>query len=159
MDEVRYKLTVLGMAVRHYEESLEAEVQARWMYEMKHLCTPADEQAAYMQLRGMEEKKKAARDVLLQLTGLTSVDAARDAYLDLLTTYNLWGSLAESFRIQQSRRSVGLSPLPPHAATEAPGEQLEEIMVHRAAEDARMEAQRITLSAPSQITLLSGSVR
>jgi hypothetical protein len=106
MNEVRYKLLVLGKNVSEYEEISEAEVGARWLYEMKNRLTPKEADSAYVQYLAMQQKREVAEAVLLLMTGASSLDEARDFYLQLLTAYNLWGDLMEKERMGTIRQGV-----------------------------------------------------
>lgn len=113
LEKIREQVVLLGKAIENYEELVNNVADARWRFEMVRKCpelgitrnpyskemvqiTPDD---LRKNIEELEKQKKAAAEVLMYLTSTESVDAARQAYLDLFTAYQRVGGLRELERM------------------------------------------------------------
>jgi hypothetical protein len=110
--DVRDKIQVIRTVITKYDEVSEQLADARFRMEMLRrrpelgtkqengqLITVATAAAYQQGIQELEKERVTIGDILLYLAGKDSVDAAREAYLDLLGAFNRLGKLREESRL------------------------------------------------------------
>jgi hypothetical protein len=115
-DQVRDNLTLIGLVNERLETVLTQVAEVRFQYEVLRRAPEfgvsqrpgapnATADDSLTRLQELSRHIDVISDVFMSLTGTPTIDEARSVYLEVLSTFQHWGTLRE----QHVKRQAGLS--------------------------------------------------